>query len=164
MIRPVELTDADAICGIYNSYIAETVITFEESPVSSEAMSARINQITATLPWLVACENGVVKGYAYAGRWHSRSAYRYSVETTVYVDRSSQRKGIGTSLYSELLARLQQLGRHRAMGVIALPNEASVALHEKLGFRKVGHFNELGFKFGKWIDVGYWQKVLSDSA
>ncbi len=164
MIRTVELTDADAICKIYNPYVTETIITFEESPVSPEAMVDRIKHITGTLPWLVDCENGVVKGYAYAGKWRSRSAYRYSVEATVYVDQSSQGQGVGTLLYSELLARLRRLGLHAAVGCIALPNEASVALHEKLGFRKVAHFSEVGLKFGKWIDVGYWQIFLGSSA
>ena len=95
MIRTVKLTDADAICKIYNPYVTETIITFEESLVSPEAMVDRIKYITGTLPWLVDCENGVVKGYAYAGKWRSRSAYRYSVEATVYVEQSSQGQGGG---------------------------------------------------------------------
>ncbi len=163
MIRGVELTDAYAICAIYNPYVTETIITFEESPVSPRAMTDRIKEITETLPWLVDCEKGVLKGYAYASKWHSRSAYRYSVETTVYVERSSQGKGVGMSLYSELLTLLRRLGLHTAVGSIALPNEASVALHEKLGFRKVAHFSEVGLKFGRWIDVGHWQIHLGDS-
>jgi phosphinothricin acetyltransferase len=127
-------------------------------------MALRIRDVTAGFPWLVACEDGVVKGYAYAALWRPRSAYRYSVETTVYVDRECMGKGIGTRLYTELLRRLPPLGVHSAMGVIALPNDASVALHEKLGFRKAGHFREVGLKFGRWIDVGCWQLILGDAS
>lgn len=164
IIRPVKLTDAGEICAIYNPYVNETVITFEEVPVPAEEMAGRIRDITAILPWLVYVENEVVRGFAYAGRWRLRSAYRRSVETTVYLDRSIVGKGIGTKLYTELLALLQRNGQHAAMGGIALPNDASVALHEKLGFQKVALFREVGCKFGRWIDVGYWQILLENPA
>jgi phosphinothricin acetyltransferase len=164
MIRGVELTDTHAICAIYNPYVTETIVTFEELPVSPDEMTDRIKEITQTLPWLVDCENGVVRGYAYARKWQARSAYRYSVDTTIYVARAYQRKRVGTLLYSELLAQLRRLGLHTAVGSIALPNDASVTFHEKLGFRKVAHFKQVGLKFGKWIDVGYWQILLDSSA
>ncbi|HEV8248126.1 MAG TPA: GNAT family N-acetyltransferase, partial [Polyangiaceae bacterium] len=100
--------------------------------------------------------SGIV-GYAYATRWRTRPAYRFSTEITVYLDPECRRLGIGSRLYEELLAKLQARGVHAAMAGIALPNEASVALHEKFGFSKVAHFKEVGFKFNTWIDVGYWQ-------
>ena len=101
-----------------------------------------------------------VVGYAYAGRWHDRSAYRYSVETTIYLDADHLGKSIGSGLYAALLQQLKERGMHVAIGGIALPNPGSVALHEKLGFRKVAHYGEVGFKFNRWIDVGYWQHAL----
>ena len=99
-------------------------------------------------------------GYASATKWKGRSAYRFSVETTIYLAPHSVGKRIGTELYRHLLDQLRDLGLHTAIGGVALPNPASVALHEKCGFRKVAHFGEVGFKFGKWIDVAYWQVSL----
>jgi L-amino acid N-acyltransferase YncA len=161
MIRQAVAADAEAIARIYNHYIFETIITFEEQPVSSSEMAERIVEVTtAAFPWLVVEQDGMVVGYAYAARWKARSAYRYSVETTVYVAPGSQGQGRGTDLYQVLLKQLKDLGLHVAIGGIALPNAASVALHEKLGFRKVARFTEVGFKFGTWIDVGYWQVTL----
>jgi phosphinothricin acetyltransferase len=114
----------------------------------------------ASLPWLVAEEDGTVVGYAYATKWRTRPAYRQSVEVTVYVASDRRRRGIGSVLYDSLLDELRDHGIHAAIGGIALPNPASVALQEKFGFEKVAHFAEVGFKFGKWIDVGYWQRIL----
>src|SRR5690606_39143142 len=99
-------------------------------------------------------------GYAYAARWKGRCAYRYSVESTIYLDLGARRGGIGTVLYAALLERLRSRGYHAVIGGIALPNDASVRLHEQLGFRKVAHFPEVGFKLGRWVDVGYWQIIL----
>ena len=160
MIRPVTLADAAAICRIYDHYIARTVITFEEEPVSPAEMEQRIAAITPQYPWLVAEEEGVVMGYAYASTWRSRSAYRFVAETTVYLAPEAMGRGLGRSLYTALLASLRERGFHAAMGVIALPNDTSVALHEKLGFFKAAHFPEVGWKFGRWVDVGYWQIML----
>ena len=112
------------------------------------------------LPWLVAERNGEVAGYAYASKWKGRCAYRYSVETTVYVEKEAVGHGIGRLLYADLLAALRALSLHVAIGGIALPNERSVRLHEALGFRKVAHFEQVGFKLERWVDVGYWQKML----
>jgi L-amino acid N-acyltransferase YncA len=164
MIRAVELRDAESICAIYNPYVTDTIITFEEAPVLPETMAERIREITTDLPWLVDCDDGFVRGFAYASTWRTRSAYRRSVETTVYLHRDAMRRGIGTRLYTELLGLLRGDGLHAAMGGIALPNDASVALHERLGFQKVAHFREVGLKFGTWIDVGYWQILLDGSA
>jgi L-amino acid N-acyltransferase YncA len=160
MIRACTAADAAAICAIYNPYIRDTVITFEEAPVSTAEMARRIGEVTGRLPWLVAEEQGALVGYAYATPWKTRSAYRLSVETTVYVAPGQQRRGLATDLYRELLVQLRRLGVHCAVGGIALPNPASVALHEKLGFKKIGQFAEIGRKFDRWVDVGYWELIL----
>jgi L-amino acid N-acyltransferase YncA len=160
MIRTGIAADAPAICEIYNGYVRDTVITFEEAPVAAAEMARRIEDVTARLPWLVAEEQGAVLGYAYAAPWRVRSAYRFSVETTVYIAPDHLQRGVGTALYRELLAALRKREIHCAVGSIALPNEASVALHEKHGFKKVGQLVEIGYKFGQWVDVGYWELIL----
>jgi len=161
MIRVASIKDAGDITGIYNYYITDTAITFEEQEVTSSQMAYRINEVLSlSLPWLVADRSGQIVGYAYANKWKERSAYRFSVETAVYVQRDHIGEGLGSKLYEGLFAALRDRAVHAALGGIALPNERSIALHEKFGLRKVAHFEEVGFKFGKWIDVGYWQKVL----
>ncbi|MBX3622893.1 MAG: N-acetyltransferase [Rhizobacter sp.] len=161
MIRAAAPGDAAALAEIYNHYVAHTTITFEEQPVAPDQMAERVRDVaTASLPWLVAEGEGRVLGYAYAGRWRPRSAYRHSVETSVYLRDGSGRRGLGSGLYEALFAALQAQGVHAVIGGIALPNESSIALHEKFGMKKVAHFEQVGFKFGRWIDVGYWQRVL----
>jgi L-amino acid N-acyltransferase YncA len=160
MIRAGATADAAAIAEIYNRCVRETVITFEETPVSAAEMAQRIADVTARFPWLVYESDGTVVGYAYAAEWKSRSAYRFSVETTVYVATSHQRRGIGEALYVALIADMRARKFHSAVGGIALPNPASIALHEKLGFTKIAQFVEVGRKFDRWIDVGYWQLIL----
>jgi phosphinothricin acetyltransferase len=160
-IRAAEPGDAAAIAAAYNHYVERSTVTFEEKPVSDEAMARRIEDgRSESLPWLVAEEAGRIVGYASSRKWKGRSAYRFSAEITVYVAPGHARRGIGSSLYSRLIPLLQARGIHAAIGGIALPNEASVALHEKFGMRKVAHFSEVGFKFDRWIDVGYWQRTL----
>lgn len=161
MIRAATMDDANTIARIYNHYILNSVITFEEEAVSPTEMAGRIGKVqAASLPYIVDERDGDVIGYAYAGRWHERSAYRYSVETTIYLDADHLGKRIGGALYAALLSQLKERGLHVAIGGIALPNAGSVALHEKLGFRKVAHYAEVGFKFDRWIDVGYWQYAI----
>lgn len=162
MIRDATPADAAALAGIYNHYIRDTTVTFEEAAVSEAEMASRIAEVrSAGLPWLVAeDEAGVVLGHAYASKWKGRCAYRFAVETTVYLDATAHGRGMGRRLYERLLAMLREAGMHVAIGGIALPNPASIALHEKLGFRKVGQFEEVGFKLGRWVDVGYWQVML----
>jgi L-amino acid N-acyltransferase YncA len=161
MIRTAIASDADSIARIYNHYILNTIITFEEQAVSASEIVELITEVTsASLPWLVAEHDGQIMGYAYASKWKGRCAYRFSVEITVYLDPNSVGKGYGTKLYEQLFASLRECGMHVVIGGIALPNTASIALHEKLGLRKVAHFSEVGFKFNKWIDVGYWQAML----
>ena len=161
MIRPASSADVEAIARIYNYYILNTVITFEEQAISPQTIAERIHEISAeSLPWLVVESSSKILGFAYASMWKDRSAYRYSVESTVYIDPAAVGVGFGSQLYESLLANLRQQKMHGLIGGIALPNQASIRLHEKFGFRKVAHFKEVGYKFGQWIDVGYWQLIL----
>jgi phosphinothricin acetyltransferase len=162
MIRAATLNDAPAICEIYNHYVLHTIITFEEIPVQHDEMEKRISIISASYPWLLYEENGQVLAYAYACKWKERSAYRFTTESGIYVRNDSFGKGIGNLLYSALLKQLSDMKFHSVLGGIALPNERSIALHEKLGFQKVGQLRQVGFKLGQWIDVGYWEKLLLD--
>jgi len=160
-VRTATPADAVPVARIYNHYVTDTIVTFEEEPVSAAEMATRIDQVLAdSLPWLVADMNGDVVGYAYATRWRPRFGYRFSVEVTVYLAADRGGRGIGSKLYEALIAALRERGLRSAMGGIALPNDASVALHEKFGFKKVAHFDQVGIKFDRWIDVGYWQLML----
>ncbi len=156
-IRDCLDADVPRICDIYNHYIRETVVTFEDTAIPVMEMARRIAEVRKRFPWLVVESEGAVAGYAYASLWKTRSAYRFAVESTIYLAADALSRGLGTMLYSALLDALRQCEAHRVLGCIALPNEASVALHEKLGFRKIGIFDEVGFKFGRWVDVGYWE-------
>lgn len=156
--------DAVHVADIYNVYVADTCITFETEPVTATEMAARIRETAdAGLPWLVAIDQDSLVGYAYASKWKGRCAYRYSVESTVYLSPSSMGQRIGRSLYQALLDQLRSQGIHTVIGGIALPNERSIALHERLGFRQVARFGQVGFKQDRWIDVGYWQLVFDDA-
>lgn len=161
MIRAASISDGAAIARIYNHYILHTIVTFEEQTVSASEMADRIGMIeSVSLPWLVSERADQIVGYAYANRWQRRSAYRYCAECTVYLDPAATGQGLGTALYNALFPILRGNGIHAVIGGISLPNEASVALHEKFGLKKVAHFEEVGFKFNRWIDVGYWQATL----
>ena len=160
MIRLATSADAGAIAAIYNHYVASTTITFEEEAVTESDMASRIDTVSAQLPWFVHERDGEVTGYAYATPWRARSAYRFSVETTVYVAPGCARQGIGRQLYCTLIETLRGRNIQVALGGIAQPNPASVALHENLGFEKVAHFKRVGRKFEQWIDVGYWELQL----
>jgi phosphinothricin acetyltransferase len=163
MIRQVKDSDADDLCRIYNKYIVETRITFEETPLQADEMVSRIKNVTQNFPWLVYEENGKTVGYAYTNKWKERAAYRHSVEIAIYLDSGYVGKGIGTLLIGELLSALKALKDKSIHGVIygiALPNQASIALCEKYGFEKIAHFKEVGFKLGEWVDVGYWELIL----
>ena len=160
-IRPVNTVDAAAIARIYNHYIAASCITFETEPVPAEVMAERIaDTARAALPWLVAETPNGISGYAHASRWHGRCAYRFSVESTVYLDPGCTGRGVGKRLYAALIDAIRDLSMRAVIGGIALPNEPSIRLHEGLGFRKVAHFEQVGFKHNRWIDVGYWQLLL----
>ena len=158
MIRPAKPADCETLAEIYNYYIRHTAITFEEDALDAEQMSVRLQRVGELgLPWLVAEEGDAIVGYAYANRWRERSAYRFSVESTVYLAPGASGNGCGSRLYSALFEQLRVLGVHAVIGGITLPNPASVALHEKMGMQKVAEFPEVGFKQGQWLDVGYWQ-------
>lgn len=161
LIRAAHPDDVARICDIYNHYVLHAVATFEESPVSREDMRGRIEEVQQQFFWLVYEDeaDGVI-GYAYAGKWKTRAAYRYSVETSVYIDAAYCRRGIGKALYAELLTRLRETAVHSVVGGVAGDNPASFALHESFGFRKVAHFEEIGRKFGQWIGVTYFQLLL----
>lgn len=161
-MRDARVSDAGGIAHIYNYYVLNTVVTFEEKAVPEIEMASRISDVQGLgLPWIVAEDSeGRINGYAYAVRWKSRAAYKFSVETTVYTDPDLRGNGLGTLLYSALFERLAAAGIHAAVGGICLPNDASVALHEKMGMQQIARFNEIGFKAGQWLDVGYWQKIF----
>lgn len=160
-LRDALADDAAAIAAIYNVHVRGTVVTFELAEVGAADMAQRIADVQARgLPWLVAEAGGAVLGYAHAGPWKTRAAYARTVETSIYVDAGACGRGLGRRLYAALLGRLRAMGMHAAIGGAALPNPASIALHESLGFEHVGIFREVGCKFGRWIDVGYWQLRL----
>lgn len=205
VIRPVLLSDAQAIANIYNYYILETCITFEEVPVTTAEMSQRIEGIARLgYPWLVAEEREIYRqsdqqsdqqsdrqnkrdeeknsicepeegiegegaersspvrilGYAYAGKFRDRAAFRHTVETAVYLDRHTCGRGVGRQLYRVLIDQLIAEQTHRVIAGISLPNQPSVKLHESFGFKQVAAFNQIGFKFQQWIDVGFWELKL----
>jgi len=161
-VRGATAADADGIARLYNHYIAHSVATFEEAPLDDAAMAGRIAEVQAAgLPWQIAEQDNQIVGYAYASKWKGRCAYRFSVESTVYVDPEATGQGIGSRLYENLLGALRESGIHTVIGGIALPNPASIALHERFGFVQIAHFREVGYKFERWIDVGYWQAILA---
>lgn len=160
MIRAIQIEDAAAICEIYNYYILNSSATFEEDIVREVQMVERIQKLTSHFPWIVFEEEGKVVAYAYASAWRTRAAYRNSVESSIYLHPDAKGKGIGSQLYGNLLSILKEKKLHIVIGGITLPNDSSIFLHEKFGFEKVAHFKEVGFKFGEWLDVGYWQLML----
>lgn len=160
-VREFRESDAEGMTRIYNHYVVNTTVSFETSPVRPADLLERVRKVERSeLPWTVAEDSGEIVGYAYAVPWHERRAYRRTCEITVYVSPDRAGEGWGTRLYEALFARLEARKIHSVLGVIALPNEGSIALHEKFGMRKVGHFAEMGFKLGRWVDVGYWQRIF----
>lgn len=161
MIRDVTLADAKRIAEIYNYYIEETVITFEYDTVSEEQIQERIRKVTAKgFPYFVYEKDGEITGYAYLSNWRERVAYNITLETSVYLDHNVIGSGVGSILYQELIERARKINIHSLIGGISLPNEASQRLHEKFNFKLVGNFRESGVKFGKLIDVEFWQLML----
>lgn len=157
ILRDAIPEDGAAIAAIYNHYVISTAVSMEFEAVDAAAMGDRIAEVHAAgLPWLVLLRDGSLLGYAYASRWRARPGYRHAVETSVYLAPQHRGGGLGRRLYRALLARLPH-DVHAVIGGIALPNPASVALHERLGFRQVACFEQVGRKFGEWVDVGYWQ-------
>lgn len=153
--------DAAAIAAIYNLHVRETIVTFELDDVSASEMGTRIGDVQSrSLPWLVHEAGEEVLGYAYAGPWKARAAYARTVEASIYLREDARGRGIGKALYLALIDQLKAAGIHVVIGGVSLPNASSIALHEQLGFEHIGTFNEVGWKFGRWIDVGYWQLRL----
>lgn len=161
MIRSATAADAPAICAIYNHFILQSTVTFEEVAITPQEMAQRIAASAGMLPFLVGEIDGAVAGYAYASPWKMRSAYRHTVESSVYVGPGSTGMGLGSRLYQALLQDLRGRGVHAVLAGIALPNNASVGLHEAFGFAQVGQMREVGRKFDQWLDVGYWQLLLA---
>ncbi len=161
-IRPARPKDAVSIAAIYAPYVLETAISFEDAAPSAKEMARRMTATAADFPFLVFERDGDVLGYAYAGAHAARAAYRWSVNTTVYVAAHAHGSGIGRALYADLLDRLTRQGFHAAFAGIALPNERSVRLHEAVGFRHLGTYEQVGFKFGGWHDVGWWRRALNE--
>ena len=157
--------DAEAISAIYAPAVAGSAISFELEPPTEAEMHRRLIETLRRFPWLVSLDDaGVVSGYAYAGTHRERPAYQWSVDTTVYVRAASRGQGVGRKLYEGLLMELTKLGYAQAFAGIALPNAASVALHEAVGFKHIGVYEKVGFKLGAWRDVGWWQKTLRSYA
>jgi phosphinothricin acetyltransferase len=159
-VRTATEEDLVRVREIVNHYIEHSVFNFRTEPQSSHELRSAWAQRHQRFPWLVAVIDDRVIGVAYAGPWNERAAYRWTVETTVYVEGSAHRRGVGDALYTELLDRLRRQGFHSAVAVIALPNDASVRLHERHGFDCVGQLREAGFKHHAWHDVGFWQCLL----
>jgi phosphinothricin acetyltransferase len=160
MIRQVKEEDAEEICAIYNYYIEHTTISFEEMPLTVAEMAERIHRISAMYPYIVWEEDGAILGYAYVTAYHERSAYRHSVSDTIYLRPDAKGRGIGKALITELLDRCRTAGIHAVVALITHPNEPSIALHQRAGFKKVAHMEEIGYKFNQWLDVEYWERLL----
>jgi L-amino acid N-acyltransferase YncA len=160
-VRSAGPDDAPALARIYAPYVTDGVVSFEAEPPDAAEMARRIATGGDLHPWLVAEEAGAVIGYAYAAPFRTRAAYAWAVETTIYLAGEAQGRGIGGRLYRALLDLLARQGFTQAVGVIALPNDASVRLHERLGFTPAGVNRAVGWKRGRWIDVGVWQRALA---
>lgn len=161
MIRPATAEDAAAILSVYAPVVRDSVATFELEPPSVEEMRSRIAEVTATHPWLAFEASGRVAGYAYAAPYHPRAAYAWTCEVSVYVGEAARGTGAGKALLRELLARLTNAGFVNAIARIALPNDASVRLFESHGFEPIGTARGIGYKLGRWVDVGEWQRDLA---
>ncbi len=174
-IRPVRAEDFDAVAALTNHFIVNTAIHFGYEEVTAEELRASWEKSKGKYPYLVAEVDGAdpasrragtgppkssLAGYAKCGVWRDRSAYQWTAETGIYVAPSMQRRGVGRRLYGALIDECRRCGFHSLIGGITLPNEASVRLHEAMGFVRVGQFEDAGWKFGAWHGVGFWQLML----
>ncbi len=162
VIRGVNPQDFDAVAALTNHFILHTSIHFGTEAVTAAELHESWEKTRATYPFLVAEVDGRFAGYAKAGVWRERAAYRWTPEAGIYIEEWTRGRGVGTMLYRALLDDLRARGFESVIGGITLPNEASVRLHERCGFVKVGHVLRAGYKFGAWHDVGFWQAVLGD--
>ena len=156
MIRPVELRDAAGIAAIYAPHVTDGVASFETVPPDADEIRRRITTTTATHPWLVCELEDELAGYVYASAHNARAAYQWSANVTVYIDARQHRRGLGRALYTSLLELMRLQGFYNAYGGITLPNAGSVGLHEAMGLQLVGVYQAVGYKFGRWHDVGWW--------
>ena len=161
-VRLAREDDAEQMLAIYAPIVRETAISFELEPPTEDEFRQRIKTTLERTPWLVYDIDGVVKGYAYAGQFRARAAYQWSVEVTVYVDASARRLGVARAVYTSLFDCLRLQGYFRAFAGITQPNEASVGLHQRLGFTSVGVYGSVGYKLGAWHNVGWWQLALQE--
>ncbi len=159
-IRPVNSSDAKAITKIYNHYIINSVASFETEPLSEDAMRLRIDEISSNFPYFVCEQDGFIAGYCYAHPWKERAAYSQTLETTIYISKQHLHKGIGIALMRKLIESCRNLGFHALIACITGNNEASIILHEKLGFTKVSHFIQVGHKHGQLLDVVDYELIL----
>ncbi len=159
-IRLAHFTDASAIRAIYAPFVTNTLVSFELVVPTELEMHQRIEQSLQTHPWLVCEEQGEILGYAYASPHRTRQAYQWAVDVSAYIHERWRGKGIGKALYTSLFALLRLQGFYNVYGGIALPNPASIGLHEAMGMRPVGVYFQAGYKLGAWHDVGWWQKSL----
>jgi len=157
MIRNVTINDAQQLLDIYNYYVVNTVVTFDLEALTLDMFEEKIKTISANYPFIVYEEQHEILGYAYGSKFRPKPAYNHTVESTIYLKHGEEGKQIGSKLYSELLRLLQLQNVHVVLGVLTLPNNASVKLHEKFGFKQVAHLKEVGLKFDNWQDVGFWQ-------
>jgi len=164
LLRFAHDDDAAAIRDVYAPAVLESAISFETELPGVDEMRARLHEVTALAPWLVLEDAGELLAYAYATRFRTRAAYRWAMETTVYVRAGHHRRGLGRAIYAPLLDLLRAQGFRQAIGAITLPNPGSVGLHERLGFRRCGAYPAVGWKFGAWHDVGLWELALAPAA
>jgi L-amino acid N-acyltransferase YncA len=164
-VRPARDEDAAQIAAIYRPYVEQGTVSFELKAPSEAQMRTRMMASNGFFPWLVVTEGeeGAVLGYAYAGAFRDRPAYQYTIETSVYLLQGTAGCGNGRQLYDALIDTVRAQGFTHAIGVIALPNDHSIRLHESVGFRRTGVLREVGYKEGRWIDVGFWQCELNDA-
>ena len=162
LIRKVTENDSKEILDIYSYYIENTIATFETETPSLESFARRIKSMSEVYPYFVCTSDDSVIGYAYASRHHERAAYRYDVDVSIYIKNDMCEKGIGTELYSRLFEELSLQNYYNAYALIALPNEKSFALHRKFGFKEIGIHRNTGYKFGKWLDVLWLDKIIKE--
>lgn len=161
-LRAATPADAAALAGIYAPFVTASAVSFETEPPDAEAMRTRIEAGGDLYPWIVAeADDESLLGYAYAAAFRARPAYRFAVETSIYLRPDAAGRGLGRLLYGPLIATLEAQGFTQAIAAITLPNPASVALHERLGFAPAGAYRQVGWKLGAWRDVGLWQRRLA---